>query len=228
VQTIDLLASGPLRHGISCILLGVALLMVWSMIPHGIQAIASIGTTADIPTRPDPGTTVLRVESLHIFGQSATDATAAPVAPLADIKVAGLIYSDDKDSALAILEVNGKSDFFKVGDTLPDGEKLTAIAPNAVQLNLGTAQRVIELPEQFNGPGDGILLAGDTGLIPGESQFPGLALTSGGETYKPALRAIAMPRGASPLDQLRSLRQQLIPQRTEIAPSDPAKHPAKP
>ena len=73
------------------------------------------------------GSAVEKIATAHLFGQSdAAVSDTAPVAAAATINVQGLFYSTDKDEARAILEINGKSDVFKTGDTLPDGEKLLA------------------------------------------------------------------------------------------------------
>jgi hypothetical protein len=87
---------------------------------------------------------------------------------------------------------------------------LAAIAEGAVQLTDGLSQRVIELQRDF-GNASGILLAGDTGLMPSRrALFPGEQAANTGPSFAPALQAVSLPQNADPLTQLRSLRQQLI------------------
>lgn len=134
-----------------------------------------------------------------------------PPKALADVRVDGLLYSEEPGSAWVILHVDGASGIYKTGDSLPDGETVAAIAQTAVQLTDGLSQRVIELQRDYGSPASGILLAGDTGLVPGHrALFPGESALAGPPAFKPALQPVALPQGADPLTQLRSLRQQLI------------------
>jgi hypothetical protein len=156
-----------------------------------------------------------------ILSRSA-DASAAPVA--ANISIEGVIYSDDPKSALAVLKVDDKSDIYKIGDTLPDGEKLLAIAPTAVQLGGKGAPRVIELQEDFGGGGSWMQLAG----VPGRPDpFPGMHNSTAQPGYASALKPVVLSSDSDTLSQLRSLRQQLIPQQPIAASKQAAKPAAK-
>ena len=226
LNVLDFLATWPLRYVVNAGLLVVATLMVAAMIPRTSKTVIS-QPAVNLSSSRNLVETAQRVADAHLFGQLAMQDANGPAAPAMSIEVKGLLYSDDQTAALAILEMDGSSNAFKVGDTLPDGERLTGIAPTAIQLTQGLAQRVLELPEQSGSPADGISLAGDTGLI-ANAPFPGLNAPSSAQVYRPALRAVSVPQSANPLDQLRALRQQLIPDRPAAVSSHPAKHPAKP
>lgn len=148
----------------------------------------------------------------HIFGHDAAAAVDAvtPVSAAA-ITVQALFYSTDKDMARAILEINGKADVFKSGDTLPDGEKLTAIGMNAVQVANGGSLREVELEQKFGNSGSGIFLTGMPELYATQDSFPGSG--SPASTAAPViqnLRPVMIPQGSDPITQMRALRQQLI------------------
>jgi len=113
--------------------------------------------------------------------------------------------------ARVILEVDGKSEVYKTGDALPDGEKLAEIATMAVRLaNVGTS-RVIEL-QQVSGNGDGIALAGADGLLNrANDPFPGSGLPASSlSAFTPRLQPLSIPMGGDPIAKMRALRQQLI------------------
>jgi hypothetical protein len=207
-------------HIISGVLGITAALILWSMLPHKPQTAKEVQTVAYEPQQ-DPAVMAQRVAMVHLFGQ---DVTAAPAAAqvTANISVEGVIYSEDKDSALAVLKVNDKSDVYKVGDTLSDGEKLLAIAPTAVQLGSSGTPRVIELQQDFGDGASGLLLAG----MPGRSNpFPGMQAGQG--AYAPVLKPVVLSPDSDPLSQLRSLRQQLIPQLPVATTKTPAEQAAK-
>lgn len=227
LHVLDFLATWPIRYVVNTSLLIIAISIVAMMLPRSAKTAIS-QPAVNLSSSRNIVAIAQRVADAHLFGQLPMQDGNGPAAPAMNIKVEGLLYSDDQTSALAILEVDGNSSAFKVGDTLADGERLTAIAPTAIQLTQGMVQRVLEMPEQFGGPGDGISLGGDTGLI-AKAPFPGLAAPASAQVYKPALRAVSVPQSANPLDQLRALRQQLISDHPAGASSPhPAKHPAKP
>jgi hypothetical protein len=163
----------------------------------------------------------------HLFGQGAGSASSAVTATAVNITVEGIIYSEDRDSALAILKVDDHSDIFRIGDTLPDGEKLLAIAPTAVEVGDRSAPRVLAMQQDF-GDGGAPLLAGIAGA-PGRGDFlPDMKAMQQQAAYVPSLRPVLLSQNSDPLSQLRSLRQQLIRQEPPNNPTPPAKHPAKP
>jgi len=210
---LDLFVAWPWRHTITAGLCVIASSIVWSMAGTPKHLASQTRSAVDPAGRQDVLAIAQHIAGTHLFGQNPSETAAANVpASNTAIKVEGLVYADDQGSALAILDVDGKSGFFRVGDVLPDGERLAAIAPTAVQLTQGLAQRVIELPQDFNSGADGILLAGDTGLSPRAPLFPGMPDSAGAKSYAPALRPVSLSPNDSPLDQLRSLREQLIRQ----------------
>jgi hypothetical protein len=208
----DLLGSKLLRHGVATVFALVALALIWSMIPRPVKASATTASAVAPVPRPDAVAMAGRIAEAHLFGLSPAEAEAGPaVARPANISVRGLLYTPDPDTALAILEVDGKSGFFRTGDVLPDGEKLTAIGISAVQISNGLSKRVVEFEKQ-SGPGNsGILLAGMPRDDAANDPFPGLpGSVSPGGAMAPRLQPVSIPQNASPLEQMRALRQQLI------------------
>ena len=127
----------------------------------------------------------------------------------ASITVQGLFYSEDKDMAWAILDVDGKSGIFKAGDTLPDGEHLAAVGLNAIQIANGPVLRVVEMAQTF-GPSSGIQLEGAPNLYAQQDAFPGQMPPSTAAPVVQRLRTVSLPQTNDPISQLQSLRQQLI------------------
>jgi len=208
---IDFPAADYLRHACACLLGTAAAFIVWSIFPHKSDPHAANVAHMPQPAMHDWNSVALHVSSAHLFGQDARSAIVAITANPSNIMVQGLVYSDDKDSALAILSVDGNSGFFRIGDVLTDGETLLAIAPTAIQLGNGGMTRVIELQQDSGGRGDGIMLAGDTGLSsPHRVLFPGEMPAASQAPYAPALRTVSVSSTSDPLSQLQSLRQQLI------------------
>lgn len=223
---VDLLTSGYPRRLITAALAIVTGLLTWSILLHRPVNAVAVQGLAEQQTQTDPETLTQQIVTAHLFGQDAHDTAVTAAVNPANISIQGLIYSDDKDSALAILTVDGSTAFFRIGDKLADGETLLAIAPSAVELGNNGVTRVVELQQDF-GNGAGIGLAGDTGLIgPRRPSFPGAA--GAGAAYAPALRPVSISSNADPLAQLQSLRQQLIPQRPAAATPPPIKHSKKP
>jgi type II secretory pathway component PulC len=212
---------------INCALGIVAAVMLWSMLPHK-PSVGPVLTATATPPQPDPTVVAQEVAMAHLFGQDATTASSAAPAAAANISVEGIIYSEDKDLALAILKMDGNSDIFRIGDTLPDGEKLLAIAPTAVEIGDHGAPRVLAMQQDFGDGGGGSLLAGIDGPPGRDNPFPSMQATMAPAAYIPALRPVLLSQNADPLSQLRSLRQQLIRQQPAKNPIPLAKHPAKP
>lgn len=200
-------------------------LLAWSMLPHRtVDAVTAQETVTYRIQADDPQAMTQHIATAHLFGQDAAMETPATVA-VDNVSISGIIYSDDKDSALAILEIGGDSKVFRIGDALPDGEKLLSIAPAAIELGGAGTSRVIALQRY---PGDATTqfpMAGDA--YARDATPPGAQFAGGS---KPYLKPVELLPGSDPLSQLRSLRQQLIPQRpgTTTPHAAPAKHPAKP
>lgn len=209
---VDFLRSKPLRHGVAALLAVCAGFIVWSMLPHATKATHIAANPVTQPVRASLGFAVEKIATAHLFGQSDVSISdAAPVATVATINVQGLFYSVDKDEARAILEINGKSDVFKTGDALPDGETLAAIGMNAVQIANGPSLRVVELEKGFGAASSGIMLDGGLDLYAQQDPFPGMKPS--GNTVAPVvqrLRTVTIPQGGDPISQMQALRQQLI------------------
>lgn len=204
----DLLEPRRLRYPVSALLLVCASLLLWSMLPHKLKA-------ADAPAQPTPaqvhktaGSVAQEIATTHLFGQDPSIAAVTPVAAVANISIQGLFYSDDKELARAILEVNGKSDVFKTGDTLPDGEKLAAIGIAAVEIANGGMNRVVQLEQKFDGPAQGVRVAGVPELYAQQDSF-GQNAPAGLAPAIPTMQPVTIPQG-DPISQMQSLRQQLI------------------
>ncbi len=219
---VDFIGSAYPSYIVSTLLGIAAALIIWSMLLHK-QAAQPIQQTDTYTPQPDSVALAQHIAIAHLFGQ-AVSAEAAVVPVTANISIDGVVYSDDQKSALAVLKVDDKSDIYKIGDTLPDGEKLLAIAPTAVQLGGKGAPRVIELQEDFGDGGSWMQLAG----VPGRPDpFPGMHNDAGQPGYASALRPVVLSSESDTLSQLRSLRQQLIPQQPAATSKQAVKPPAK-
>lgn len=222
---VDFFGSSYPSHIVSGTLCLVACGIVWSMVPH--KTMLSVASRSGTPTPQENAVAIAQqIASSHLFGQDPALASSTITRPASDIKVEGVIYSDDKDSALVVLNIDGKSDIFRVGDSLPDGEKVLALAPTAVQLGSPGSPRVIEMQAQFGDGGSAVLAAAGGADITGRgpSSFPGMAPA----LPRPALRPVELSQNADPLSQLRSLRQQLIRQGPATSPDHPVKRPPRP
>lgn len=211
---LDLLAHPILRHGTAIILCGVAGLIGWSLLPHPAKSngMAAVNPAVTAPRR-DSVALGQKIASAHLFGINPADTqSAGPAQPAADIKVQGLLYSSDKDSGLAILEIDGKSDVFKVGDSLPDGEKLLAVGTTAIQVGNGGAPRIIELQQDDSSSAAGILIAGAGNLDPGAGDplLSGLPGRAPAAVFVQRLQTVSIPQNGDPIAEMRALRQQLI------------------
>lgn len=196
-------------HAVSALLVVCAGLILWSMLPHKIKAVAAPSQLAVPQNHVSTGFIAQQIAAAHLFGQdAASSVNSAPAATAANIIIQGLFYSEDKELARAILEVNGKSDVFKTGDRLPDGEKLAAIGVAAVQVANGPAIRVVELSQNIGNSSSDIQLAGAPGLYAQQDSFS-QRLQTPLTPALPRLRPPTIPLG-DPISQMQSLRQQLI------------------
>jgi hypothetical protein len=208
---VDFLQSKLLRHGVAVLLTLCAGLIIWSMVPHLVKATPIVGQAVTQHVRMDIGFSAEKIAAAHLFGQSAADAATTPVVAAAAISIKGLFYSSDKDVARAILEINGKSDVFKTGDRLPNGERLAAIGMNAVQIANGLALRAVEMEQSFGNTGSGIALEGMPNLYARQDSFPGsMPLTNTAAPVVQRLQPVTIPQTNDPISQLSALRQQLI------------------
>lgn len=210
---VDFLESPYPRHGVVVLLALCASLIIWSMARHKSDPTPGPAQVVTAMSRLNISSTAEKIATAHMFGLNPVDsASAAPAAVAASITIDGLFYSTDPELARVILEVNGKSEVFKTGDALPDGEKLAAIGMNAVQIADGPALRVVEMDQKFGGASASISLQGVPDLYAGQQGFPALAPTTGmAGPAVPRMRTVSLPQGGDPISQLRALRAQLIP-----------------
>lgn len=180
------------------------------MLPAKVRLKPSPATSVTTPSRVPITASAEKIATSHLFGQTGNaDTDAGPTVAAASITVQGLFYSDDKDMAWAILEVNGKSDIFKAGDTLPDGEKLVAVGVDAIQIANGPGMRVVEMAQTFS-PASGIELDGVPNLYARQDSFPGHTPLSTATPLVQRMRTVSLPQGNDPIAQMRALREQLI------------------
>lgn len=219
---VDFLGSSYPRHIVSGTLAIVAGAIIWSMLPHKTAVPAEVPTTAAIP--PADSTTIAqKVASAHIFGQGAAAGPATAPQAAANISVEGIIYSDEQNSSLVVLKIDGNSNIFRVGDTLPDGEKVLALAPTTVELGGPGVPRVIALQQYLGDNGSNLRLTG--GAFGDGSPFAGMQIAGNPAGY---LKPVELPRDADPLSQLRALRQQLIRQQPATPSAQTSKKHPKP
>lgn len=172
----------------------------------------------------------------HLFGQTPAN-TAPAVKPAASpIIVEGIVFASAAGHSEAVLTISGKTNVYRVGDALPDGEKLTAINASGIELAANGSIRRMEMARygsaDSQGPAAYAALLHGTGLSnPGadneQMDSPAQADAADGDTGQtflssparslylhatPVARAVHLSPRASPLEQLRSLRAQLIRQ----------------
>lgn len=223
----DFLVSRYPSHIVSGLLAIIAGMTLWSMLSHKTVA-GSAPSAATVAPRPDSVRIAQKVAMAHLFGQGLNAEVSAAQAAAVNITVEGIIYSEDKESALAIMKLDGHSDIYRIGDSLPDGEKLLAIAPTAVEIGSQGAPRILTMQQDFGDGGSGPLLAGIVAAPGRDDFFQDTNTAPRPVAYAPSLRPVLLSQNADPLSQLRSLRQQLIRQAPPNGPAHPAKHPPKP
>lgn len=221
-------------HTALLILIALSLLSLWPR-----KATVSNRAVASTPmTQAAPGTWANKIVAAHLFGQAQQKPVVA-AAMAVSITVEGLAAASNPNDSVAILTLNGKTDEFHVDAVLPDGEKLTAIDPDGVELADGSNVRRIALATygtpDSEGPAAYAALLHGVGLsIPGNSvdgkqTTPGtLAAVGITENTEPsflarpiavlnstpasAMHIVHIPAQATPLEQLQALRTQLIHQ----------------
>lgn len=229
----DSRAGRYLRHGTEGALsVLIVLVLVSSLEPHtrtSVPAVVphSIATTSPILT--DRGDVIV---AAHLFGQAPT-LTSAPVVAPSSITVDGIVYSTQADDSEAVLTLNAETDIYKVGASLPDGEKVIAIDPGDVQLVANGTTRFLAMSKYgspdsegptayaamlhgtgFSAPEAGSTPSAEVGVASTASQQPFVTTPS----LLPAInvftaqhaQSVRISATATPLEQLRSLRAQLI------------------
>lgn len=226
-------AGRYLRHGIEGALsVLIVLLLVSSLEPHTRTSVPTVvwhSSASASPTLTDRGDAIV---AAHLFGQAPT-LTSMSVVAASSITVDGIVYSTQADDSQVVLTLNTKTDIYKVGASLPDGEKVVAIDPDDVQLVANGASRRLAISKygsaDSEGPAAYAALLHGTGISTPPTNSASAALLDGNsETATapfvpvpsplPVLNFAATPRAppvripatATPLEQLQALRQQLI------------------
>ena len=172
------------------------------------------------------------IVAAHLFGQAPTLTSVSAVAA-SSITVDGIVYSTQAEDSEAVLTLNAKTDIYKVGASLPDGEKVVAIDAGDVQLVANGTTRVLAMSKygsaDSEGPAAYAALLHGTGLSAPEagsasSAEVGVASAASQQPFvtMPSLlpatnvftaqhaQPVRIPATATPLEQLQALRQQLI------------------
>lgn len=227
----DSRAGRYLRHGTEGALsVLIVLVLVSSLEPHTRTSVpATVWHSSSSPTLTDSGDAIV---AAHLFGQAATS-TSVSVVAASSITVDGIVYSTQADDSQAVLTLNAKTDIYKVGASLPDGEKVVAIDPSDVQLVANGASRRLAISKYgsadsegpaayaamlhgtgFSAPEAGSAPPAEVGIASAASQQPFVTMPS----LLPATnfftvqhaQPVRISATATPLEQLRSLRAQLI------------------
>ena len=213
----DSLAGKFVRHGTEGLLsLLIIMLLVSPWVTHKkeFHIPAAHLTTGAILA---PTNMVDRIVAAHLFGQPIT---AAPVqnAAAQSISVDGIVYAESADVSQAVLTINGKTDVYKTGQHLPDGETLAAIGPNEITLAANGADHQVSLPrygdQVSEGPVAYAALFHETGSSTPEMEQSLAVLPLAARTdYVSSVvsaRVVGIPATTTPLEQLRALRSQLV------------------
>ncbi len=111
--------------------------------PHTrIASRTPISRSASSPV-PTPAAMTDTIVAAHLFGQVPAQ-TPATAPASQSITVGGIVYAGTEDSE-AVLTINGKTNIYKEGEKLPDGEKIATIGPADVQLTDNGASRRLTL-----------------------------------------------------------------------------------
>lgn len=160
---------------------------------------------------PRPATLDLTAAG-QLFGKAVPQPGAQPAFVSDDIKLVGVIASDDPGSSLAIFDIDGKEIIVTAGGQLPDGEMLKSVSPISVILVQAGEERMLqwELKEAPTNATFQTLPVGQEDLI------------AAGEAA-PLPIAKPLPR-SSDADQLSALRQaalETLAKRAHAAPPAP-------
>ncbi|MBU6509704.1 MAG: hypothetical protein KGJ20_04500 [Gammaproteobacteria bacterium] len=221
-----------LRCGVHGLLFVLIAVVVVSMIPHGTRQAGAPGASNILISSKFAADTANTIVAAHLFGRA--QQKPAENTPAASITVDGIAAASNLKDSIAVLTLNGQSGEFHAGQVLPDGEKLTAINPDGVELAGGSNVRRIALATygtpDSQGPAAYAALLHGVGLSsPGNNQqnapgafaepgaadnpaqsLPFLPATVPNSTPLPAAGIVNISPQATPLEQLHALRSQLI------------------
>lgn len=226
----DSLAGQTVRHAIHAALLIMIALTLISLWPRKLFLSSTMAVPA-APASVASATLADTIVAAHLFGQTKA-AVPKPSLAAPSIRVVGIVYASQTQDSLAVLTLNGKTDVYKDGQTLPDGETVMAVSPTEIQLTENGVTRTLPLPRygepESEGPAAYAALLHGTGLSTPETGSAAAMLTTAApsEPMQPfapvasvpmyssaaGLRApvVQIPASATPLEQLQLLRAQLI------------------
>jgi type II secretory pathway component PulC len=213
----DSRAGWALRIGIHLLLLSmltaVSVSLVRSLLPPRTTSEPRI-VNPPVVTHTASVTPII---AAHLFGTPASAEThpGTPSLSTSDITLLGIVYAVDPTRSRAILSAHGHTNVVGVGDTLVAGASVAAIEPRSVLLRQNGRSVSLELSFVTGGtdndPSSSQLLAQNVsaGLQDASLALPGSDNSVTGSS-EPALRAVSIPVSASPLEQMRDLRANLV------------------
>lgn len=210
----DSRAGRALHFGIHLLLLSMLLAVSVSLVtsllpprtPPGQRIVNSASVTQPVSVEP--------IIAAHLFGTATPPEiqTSTPSLNPGDITLLGIVYAVDPARSRAILSTHGQTTVVAIGDTLGAGEKVAAIESRRVLLNQNGRSIPLELSfVSGNAASSSPMLAQDATAQP-QNAMPALSESDNSVTSSsaPTLRAVNIPVSASPLDQMRALRAQLV------------------
>lgn len=228
----DSRAGKYLRHGVE-FGLGVLILVLLASFwwPHARLSEPDSVLHAVAPSTTPPADMANAIVAAHLFGRAQANAPAAAPAAV-PVTVEGIVYATDPGNSETVLTIAGKTNVYRVGDALPDGEKLAAIDASGIELGANGSVRRMEMAHygsaDSQGPAAYAALLHGTGLSAPTGNNPQTGpltqVNGAGQTFLPnpartlypqpvsAIHTVHLSPRATPLEQLRSLRAQLIRQ----------------
>jgi hypothetical protein len=210
----------------------IVVLLVSFWIPH--PPIGSRTPSSHVASRQAPASAAQAdaIVATHLFGQ-APAAAPTPNVAAPSMTVDGIVYASEKGDSEVVLTINGKTDVYRNGAKLPDGETVTIIGPGDLELAENGRTRHLVLSRygtsDSEGPAAYAALLHGTGFSapetdPALASLPGVPPTGMMEPLTPlspvplsisavsipSARAVQISPTATPLEQLQALRQQLI------------------
>lgn len=199
-----LLSPRHLPRLVAVVALGLAVLAAWDLWQklspaHDTQATAFQDRPTQTPLEYIQSQALSsKVAQQHLFG-TADPQVRSMDSQLMDVSLDGTIYdSADSSASLALLRIDGQEKAYSLGDTLPDGEKLTGISADGIQLERYGENRSIPLAIKR---ADADSHFETLGLLAQAGQNPGIVYAPGATTARSP--SIAMPTTAPiPADPL--------------------------
>ncbi|HKU17694.1 MAG TPA: type II secretion system protein N [Candidatus Saccharimonadales bacterium] len=132
---------------VSVVLLVLIGLTIWRTVSgwHAAKIVSTASAPSFVTTSVavKSGDSAGRLVASHLFGIATIRAVPSSAPPL-DWKVVGVVAAADPKVSVADISINDNEHLWHVGDRLPDGSTIVAIASNSVTLNRNGA--VLLLP----------------------------------------------------------------------------------